>query len=53
MDITTGEGRIEISTTYEHMARSIGEAIQNAYKGDLDISYLEAEKFVRIRWKRD
>ncbi len=45
--------RIEIKTTYEHLARRIGEAVHKAYKGELKLQYLESEKFVRVYWKRD
>jgi hypothetical protein len=45
--------RIEVRTTYEHLARRIGQAIHNAYKGDLKLQYSEGEKFIRVRWRRD
>lgn len=45
--------RIEVKTTYEHLARRIGDAVHKAYKGKLKLQYLEAEKFVRVYWKRD
>lgn len=45
--------RIEVRTTYEHLARRIGEAVHKAYKGELKLQYLESEKFVRVYWKRD
>ncbi len=53
MDISAKEGRLEIKTTYEHMARRVGEAVRNAFKGELKLQYLEDEKFVRVHWKRD
>jgi hypothetical protein len=52
MDLKVGDERIEVKTTYEHLARRIGQAIHNAYKGELKLQYLEAEKFVRVYWKR-
>ena len=45
--------RVEITTTYEHPARRIGEAVGSAYKGELQINYIEGKKYVRVRWKRD
>ncbi len=45
--------RIEIRTTYEHIARRIGEAIHKAYKGELAIQYPEGEKYARVFWKRE
>lgn len=53
MDMAIGEQRIEVKTTYEHMARRIGQAIHSAFKGELKLQYPEAEKFVRVHWKRD
>jgi len=44
--------RVEITTTYEHIARRIGEAVQKAYKGDLSLRYGEGEKHIRVSWKR-
>ncbi len=46
-------GTIEVSTTYEHLARRIGEAVHRAYKGDLRMDYPKGEKFVRVHWQRD
>jgi len=43
---------IEIRTTYEHIARRIGEAIHKAYKGELALQYPEGEKYARVSWKR-
>jgi hypothetical protein len=53
MNIVVGGDRIEVKTTYEHMARRIGQAVHKAYRGELKLQYLEAEKFVRVHWKRD
>jgi len=44
---------IEIKTTYEHLARRLGAAIHKAYKGSLQIQYLENEKYTRVYWSRD
>ncbi len=53
MKITDSGGRVEILTTYEHLARRIGDAVNSAYKGNLEIQYGDANKYVRIRWVRD
>lgn len=42
---------IIIKTTYEHLARRIGEAI--AHKGDLKLNYPEGKKYVRVYWQRE
>lgn len=41
-----------ITTTELHLARGIGEALQHAYQGKLDIHYNDAEALVRVRWQR-
>jgi hypothetical protein len=46
-------GRLTVATTYEHIARRIGEAVHRAYKGELKIQYPEMEKYIRVYWKRD
>lgn len=53
MGLTVADDRIEVRTTYEHVARRIGQAVNSAYKGDLKLQYLDGEKFVRVHWKRD
>jgi len=40
-----------ITTTGIHLARRLGKALQNAYQGDLDISF-DAENFIRVTWQR-
>jgi NMD protein affecting ribosome stability and mRNA decay len=41
-----------ITTTDVHLARGIGEAIQSAYKGELDYTFTERENVMRVRWRR-
>ena len=53
MKITDSPDRIEVTTTYEHLARRIGEAVHNACKGTLNIRYGEGSKHVRVHWRRD
>jgi NMD protein affecting ribosome stability and mRNA decay len=53
IEVITEVDRIEIKTTYEHLARRIGEAIHKAYKGYLTLQYPESEKYVRVRWSRE
>ncbi len=53
MSIVENDSKIEIKTTYEHLARRIGEAINSAFKGELKISYPDGEKYVRVGWFRD
>ena len=51
--IDSRDGTIVITTTDVHLPRRIGHAIVDAYKGELDTHYNEAEYFVRITWRRD
>ncbi len=39
MEINEDCSEIAVTTTDTHLARRIGEAINNAYEGDLDINY--------------
>lgn len=52
ISILEEQGRINVATTYEHIARRIGEAVHKAYKGELKIHYPEGQKYVRILWRR-
>lgn len=42
-----------IRTTDIHLPRRIGEAIRNAFKGELHQQYEEETYFVRIHWQRE
>jgi hypothetical protein len=53
MELVVADNRIEVRTTYEHVARRIGQAVHKAFKGDLKMHYPEGEKFVRVHWRRD
>lgn len=44
---------IEIATTDIHLPRRIGEAVHNAYRGELDFHYEAERYFLRVRWSRD
>ncbi|WP_275689460.1 hypothetical protein [Nitrosomonas sp. JL21] len=43
---------VVITTTDIHLARGIGEAIHDAYKGDLEFHYNPVENFRRVHWLR-
>ena len=53
INMVVKDSKIEIKTTYEHMARRIGEAVHKACKGNINIQYPEGEKYVRIFWSRN
>ena len=42
-----------IATTGIHIARRIGQALNSAYQGALDMRYGDAEKSIRVIWTRD
>ena len=50
---TEDEGSgVLITTTDIHLARGIGEAIHDAYQGDLEFHYNPAENLLRVNWSR-
>jgi NMD protein affecting ribosome stability and mRNA decay len=49
---TEEQGRIEITTTDTHLARRIGEALHNAYQGELEFRYSDGEMLLRASWRR-
>jgi len=51
MNIEEKDGQTVITTTGMHLPRGLGNAIKDAYEGELDISY-DAENYVRISWFR-
>jgi len=53
MNIIAEESKIEITTTGIHIARRIGEAVNKAYQGNLDFSYGDNEKIIRVSWGRE
>ena len=43
---------LRITTTDAHLARRIGDALQRAYKGELDYRYPKGEPLLQVRWCR-
>ena len=43
---------LQVTTTDSTLARGIGEAIHEAYKGDLKLRYSRDENLLRATWKR-
>lgn len=41
-----------VTTTDIHLARNLGEALHNAYHGELEFHYNEAENLLRVHWQR-
>jgi NMD protein affecting ribosome stability and mRNA decay len=46
-----GDG-ILVTTTDSHLARRIGEALRDAYKGELRYRYSKDERLLRVSWTR-
>lgn len=47
------EDGMRLVTTDVHLARRLGEALFNAYEGDLDITYPPGAETVTVRWTRE
>ena len=48
-DVSRG---VLVTTTDGHLARGIGVALRDAFKGELDLSFSKEENLVRATWKR-
>ncbi|MFN3919700.1 MAG: BCAM0308 family protein [Methylohalobius sp.] len=46
------DGGVVITFTEAHLPAGVGEAIERAYKGELDIRYVEEDGIVRVYWQR-
>jgi len=44
---------VTVYTTYDHLARRIGEAVYRSFKGELNIKYQNGERIARVYWRRD
>jgi hypothetical protein len=52
MGIEEGPNSMVVKTTDLHLPRRIGEALQHAFKGELDLHYDEGGCFLRAQWSR-
>jgi hypothetical protein len=52
METRAEDAKTVITTTGTHLARRIGEALQHAWKGDLEIKHSQDEHLVRVWWER-
>lgn len=46
------DGRVEATFTDPHLARAVGEALHDAYQGNLDYAYQSGEYLLRVQWHR-
>ncbi len=47
-----GKDRLVVETTTEKLAQRLGRAVYRAYKGELNFSWAEPNRFVRVYWSR-
>ena len=52
MAITEQEDHTLLTTTSVHLARRIGHALSQAYKGDFSLHYAAGEQKLRVYWER-
>ena len=52
MAVDDQDGSLVVTTTDIHIARQLGDALHDAYKGELAYHYNEAENLLRISWTR-
>jgi NMD protein affecting ribosome stability and mRNA decay len=52
MDIEDRDEETVITFTEVHLPRGIGEALKDAYKGELDYQYTDEVNILRVRWHR-
>jgi len=46
------EGEMVLSFSDAHLARGIGDALRNAYEGDLEYEYSKGDIMLRVTWTR-
>jgi len=52
MNIEPVAGGLLVTTTDAHLARRIGEALRNAYRGRMEFHYNKADNLLRVSWTR-
>ena len=52
MKIADEDAGVLVTTTGIHLARRIGDALQDAYKGALQFHYNKEELLLRVAWRR-
>ncbi|MEN8181671.1 MAG: BCAM0308 family protein [Myxococcota bacterium] len=52
MRIEEEEGKLMVTTTNPGLARAIGEALYDAYRGELEYHYTDEGNVLRVRWER-
>ena len=52
IEIAEEGGSALVTTTDIHLARSIAEAVEHAYQGELDLQYNTEDNLLRVHWRR-
>lgn len=52
MALMPNEEGLRVETTGLRLARRVGDALHDAYQGNLDIEYLKGQDKVRVNWER-
>lgn len=52
MEIETRDDSLVVTFTDPHLARGVGEALYNAYEGELDHQYTRSDNLLRVEWRR-
>jgi hypothetical protein len=52
MAVSPAGKTVRITTTDAHLARRIGDALQRAYKGELDYRYPKGDRLLQVLWCR-
>ena len=52
MAVQHENGKILITTTDMHLARTIGDALCHAYEGEVDYEYTDEANILRVSWER-
>ncbi len=53
MNIKETEDGLVIETTTETLAKKIGKAVHKAHQGELDLSFSDTQKLLRVYWSRE
>lgn len=52
MTVKSSRAGMRVETTGLRLARRVGDALQDAYQGKLQIDYLKGQDKVRVNWER-
>lgn len=52
MQVDDQSDSMMVTTTGMHLANGIGRALRSAYKGEMEITYLDGENYVKVSWTR-